>query len=151
METFKCIANRHSTRKFTKGTVTRAQLQKIIGAGRKAPRAGGIWNVRCVGTLIPRKIENLAMTTLQPEVFENVGAVIAVFSNPTQLVERYGMRGLTFSIQNAAAAVQNMLLAATDMGLASLWIGVFDSDKVREVMHSPSHFVDAIVLIGYEK
>ena len=48
---------------------------------------------------------------------------------------------MLYSIQDTAAAVENILLAAVDRGLASCWVGAFDDDAVRDAIgvHEPDH------------
>ena len=51
---------------------------------------------------------------------------------------------------DCCAAIQNMLLAATAMGLGSVWIGGFDSDALRQALDIPSQVVpQAVVYFGY--
>ncbi|MDE7272247.1 MAG: nitroreductase family protein [Lachnospiraceae bacterium] len=48
-------------------------------------------------------------------------------------------RGKTlYDIQNTAAAVQNILLSATDMGLGSCWCGDFDESGLQEIFQMDS-------------
>jgi nitroreductase len=42
-----------------------------------------------------------------------------------------------FCIQDTAAAVQNILLAAYSMGLGTCWVGAFDEEDVRGVLRVP--------------
>jgi nitroreductase len=56
--------------------------------------------------------------------------VIGVAAAPPK-DSRYGERGrLLYCLQDTAAAVQNILLAAYDMGLGTCWVGAFDDDAV---------------------
>lgn len=51
---------------------------------------------------------------------------------------------------DCSAAIENILLAATVMGLGTVWIGAFDEVRVRSNFHIPSHVaVNSIVLFGY--
>ncbi len=57
-------------------------------------------------------------------------------------------------VQDCSAALQNILLAATALGLGSLWIGVYGVEpfvrKVSKVMNLPEHVVPlGLVYIGY--
>jgi nitroreductase len=77
--------------------------------------------------------------------------VIVVCADPARSGARYGVRGSSlYSIQDTAAAVQNMLLAATSMGYGTCWIGAFDEHKVAEVIACPEDLRPvAMVLVGY--
>jgi nitroreductase len=76
--------------------------------------------------------------------------VIVVWTNSEQ-VSSYGRRGVElYSIQDAGAAVQNMLLAIHALGLASCWTGAFDEASVSEILELPGNLRPvAIVPIGY--
>ncbi len=47
---------------------------------------------------------------------------------------------------DAAAAIQNMLLVATSLGIDSLWIGSFVDHKIHEVLELPEHLVPLAIL-----
>jgi nitroreductase len=56
--------------------------------------------------------------------------------------------------QDCAAAMQNILVAATALGLGSVWIGVNHavaiSEKVREIVDVPEHIhIMGMAAIGY--
>ena len=51
---------------------------------------------------------------------------------------------------DCSAAIENILLAATVMGLGTVWIGAFDEESVRKNFAIPNHVaVNGIVLFGY--
>jgi len=55
-------------------------------------------------------------------------------------------------VSDAAAAVENLLLAATDMGLATCWVGIMDFEGVRNRFGLPEGIVPVcVVTLGYEK
>jgi nitroreductase len=55
-------------------------------------------------------------------------------------------------MSDAAAAVENLLLAATSMGLATCWIGIMDFEGVRKRFNIPEGYVPVcIITLGYEK
>lgn len=55
-----------------------------------------------------------------------------------------------YAVCDCAAAVENMLLAATDLGLGSCWIGAFDEKRLKEKLETESKPI-AIIPIGYER
>jgi nitroreductase len=63
----------------------------------------------------------------------------------------YGDRGRQFySLLDAAAAVQNMLLASYARGLGTCWIGAFDDDSVSKILRLPFGVkAIAIIPLGY--
>jgi nitroreductase len=40
-----------------------------------------------------------------------------------------------YSIQDTAAAIENMLLAATALGLGTCWVGAFDEEEAARALH----------------
>jgi nitroreductase len=71
--------------------------------------------------------------------------------DPRPCSARYGDRGeLLYSIQDTAAAVQTILLAAVDRGLASCWIGAFNENAVRDSIGVVKPITPVAVLpVGY--
>ena len=57
-------------------------------------------------------------------------------------------------MQDCSAAIQNMLLEITDLGLGSVWLGVYpDEDRVdylRDLFKLPDHIIPlSIIPIGH--
>ncbi|NLV85388.1 MAG: nitroreductase family protein [Spirochaetales bacterium] len=59
-----------------------------------------------------------------------------------------------FWVQDCSAAVENLLLSATSLGIASCWCGLFPSSgasgKVREILGLEGHIIPmALIHLGY--
>lgn len=53
-------------------------------------------------------------------------------------------------VMDCCAAIENILLAATAMGLGTVWIGAVDGDAVRKLLDIPAHVaVISVVFFGY--
>lgn len=51
---------------------------------------------------------------------------------------------------DCSAAIENILLAATAMGLGTVWIGAFEEEGIRKNFDIPNHVaVNSVVLFGY--
>jgi nitroreductase len=51
---------------------------------------------------------------------------------------------------DCSAAIENILLTATAMGLGAVWIGDFDGGAIRSLLDIPAHVaVISVVLFGY--
>ncbi|MFX0114878.1 MAG: nitroreductase family protein, partial [Candidatus Hodarchaeota archaeon] len=87
---------------------------------------------------------------LQQRFIAQAPAVFVVCANLNRSSSRYGTRGSSlYAIQDAAAATQNILLTAVDMGLGTVWIGAFDENKASEILNLPSNVRPlAIIPIG---
>jgi nitroreductase len=57
----------------------------------------------------------------------------------------------TMEIQSSAAAVENMLLAATSLGLGTVWLGILFliKDDVLELLGEPNGEFMAVVPVGW--
>jgi nitroreductase len=79
--------------------------------------------------------------------------VIVVCTNIRKSSSRYGVRGETlYSIQDAAAATQNILLSIHALGLGACWIGAFSEEKVSLIFNIPKYVRPVAILpIGYPK
>ena len=51
---------------------------------------------------------------------------------------------------DTSAAIENMMLAATVLGLGTVWIGDIDREAIRALLDIPAHeSVNSVVLFGY--
>jgi len=58
-----------------------------------------------------------------------------------------GERGIKlYAVQDIAAAAENILLAATSIGLASSWVGEFDEPKVNMILSTPEWVRPQIII-----
>ncbi|MDO8964699.1 MAG: nitroreductase family protein [Coriobacteriia bacterium] len=151
MEFQEVIAKRRSVRHFnTKLAVSEADIRALLEAATTSPTAGNIqpWRFVVVRTAAARERLAAAMgqkwATAAP-------VVIVVCVDPRPCAARYGDRGeQLYAIQDTAAAVQTILLAAVDRGLASCWIGAFDDRAVCEAIGVPHPITPVAVLpVGY--
>ncbi len=151
MDTFRCIATRRSIRKYQDIDVPMELVSSVIDAARYAPSAGNSQNWRFVLVKDPAKIDQLAEASYNQLWMNSAPIIIVVCSDPEKLGKFYGTRGeRLYSIQNCAAAVENMLLASHALGLASCWVGAFDEDKVKRDLGIPDSVrVQAILPLGY--
>ncbi len=150
METLECIKNRRSIRRFLPKMIEREKLVKILEAGTYAPSSGNVQNWRFVVVNEKDMKSKIANATLQLEIVESAPLVVVVCSKTELVVNDYKDKGNLYAIQNTAAAVENMLLAATDLGLGSLWIGAFsDRAVIKALQISEGVDVHAIVVLGY--
>jgi nitroreductase len=151
MEFSEVLAKRRSVRHFNaKLDVSEEDIRALIEAAVVAPTAGNIqpWRFTVVRSIDARERLSAA---LRQRWATGAPVVIVVSVDPRPCAARYADRGeRLYAIQDTAAAVENILLAAVDRGLASCWVGAFDTDAVREAIgvQSPVEPV-AVLPIGY--
>lgn len=147
MEFQDVIAKRRSVRHFNPGlAVADDDLRYLLESAVVAPTAGNIqpWRFYVVRTVEMRQRLSEAIAqrwaTAAP-------LVIVVCVDPRPCATRYGDRGeALYAVQDTAAAVENILLAAVDRGLASCWIGAFDDKAVIEALGIPNPITPVAIL-----
>jgi nitroreductase len=151
MDALECILSRRSARKFSDIPVEWEKIGILLEAGISAPSAGNLQNWRFIVVTDASKRHQLAEASLQQWWMETAPVHIVVCSEPEKAEQFYGIRGeRLYSVQNCAAAVQNILLAANALGLASCWVGAFEEDMVKRAVGIPdSARPQAIVPVGY--
>ena len=126
-------------------------IRELIKAAVYAPSAGNCqpWHFYVVKDSGIRK--RVYEEACEQEFLTDAPILIIACIDRNESASRYGERGKTlYNIQNTAAAVQNILLSATDMGLGSCWCGDFDERSLQEILQMDSRRVPvAIVAVGY--
>lgn len=149
---FEAMATRRSTRRFLARPVEMDKVLQVVQAGHLAPSAGNLQNWSFIVVSDVERIRELYHHTLDQEAFLTAPMAIVVCGDVEHAHRLYGMRGKRlYTIQNCAAAMENMLLAAHALGLGAVWIGAFDEDKVSVTFGIPQHAhrPQAIILLGY--
>jgi len=151
MNVFDCIRIRRSVRKYKDKPVLWDNVVEILQAGKYAPFAGNIFNVKFIVVKNEAKRKAIAEACVQQYWMQDAPIHILVIGEPEKAERYYGTRGTRlYTIQGAAAAIENMLLTATSLGLGSCWVGAFDEEEIRRLCNLPEHVnVQGIVTIGY--
>lgn len=151
MDAIECIKTRRSVRRFKDQPIPFELIGNILESARLAPSAGNIqeWNFILVTEYKTR--ESIAMAACMQTWMNDAPVHIVVCSNPNKSERFYGDKGeKMYCIQNSAAAIENMLLAAHAQGLGACWVGACDEDQVRRAVGIPSNIrVMGIIPIGY--
>lgn len=148
MEFMEVVSTRRSIRSFQEKTVSDELLENVVRAGMMAPSAG---NQQPWEFVIIREKERLAkIPGFHPyaKMAENAPAAIVLCGAPE------GIKYPTFWPQDCSAAAQNMLLAARDCGLGSVWAGIYPEESrmkgFRELCGIPQEVVPfALIVLGW--
>jgi nitroreductase len=117
MDLFDAIANRYSYRgEFTRQPVPRKDLEKIVRAGIQAPSGCNAQVATFVVIDDPELLRQIAEIMDKP-VCSTARAMIVCVTDP-----RPAFAGMSFAAEDCAASVENMLLAITALGYASVWL-----------------------------
>jgi len=145
------LLKRRSVRQFSDDPVDEAQIERLAEALVWAPSAGNMqpWRFLFIKNAGIRKA--LARAAWNQSFIEEAPLVIAVCAYPEESASRYGSRGSEFyCLMDCAAAIQNMLLTAADLGLGACWVGAFNDEEVARVLETGEELRPvAIIPIGH--
>lgn len=140
MDFWTAIQERHSVRAFTGQDVDRATVDRIVAAGIRAPSGGNRqpWHFYVVRNAATR--QDLARAAGGQSFVAEAPVVIVVCADPERSAARYRERGRDlYCLQDTAAAVEHMLLAAVALGLGGCWVGAFDERAAAAALDLPGH------------
>jgi nitroreductase len=154
MDIWQVFKKRHSVRNFdSRKDVSNDLIEKIIEAAKTAPSAGGLYPTDFIIVRDQKTKEQIARAALRQDFVAQAPVVIVVVSDVEKTASYYGERGRNlYVIQDAAAATENLILAATALGLGTCWVGAFDEEEIRKILKLKRDFRPlAIIPVGYEK
>ena len=151
LDVFEAIKERRSIRSFTAGDVSDEAVKQLIDAARYAPSAGNTQPLELVVVRDQKIKQLLTLAALNQMFIQKAPVVFVVSADITRSRMHYGGRGKKlYSIQDTAAATENILLAAHELGLATCWIGAFHEKAVANAIKAPKNTRPvAIIPVGH--
>lgn len=148
MDLFEAISKRRSVRKFNPAKpVDDTVVRKILEAAIAAPSAGNGQSWRFFVIRDKEIKKRLAYEAGHQLFIDQAPVAIVVCSDLNMAEERYGERGRkTYSLQETAAAIENILLSVTSLGLGSCWVGAFNEDIASQILGLPDHIRPLAIL-----
>jgi nitroreductase len=150
MEFSEVLSKRRSVRSYKSQAVEEDKLQRIFEAANTAPSAGNLqaYQVRVVRDQTKK---NALAQAANGQGFIAESPVSLVFcADPARSGKKYGNRGYElYSVQDATIAATFAMLAAVDLGLATVWVGDFDEKKVQQILELKSLRPVVIFSLGY--
>lgn len=166
------IKKRHSIRKYTSEQISKEDLEKILEAGNFAPNAGGGQRSMMVAIHnadITRRVGSMNMASFnrqgllgsyvskeQPSVIDDPNIADGFYGAPT-VIAIFAQSNFMFRVADAFCMAENMILQATELGIASCMISrgeeTFDSEEGQKLMREwevPSNYTcQCFVILGY--
>ena len=151
MELIEAIKGRRSIRRYQDKDVEKWKIRELIDAARWAPSAGNTQTWRFYVVENKDIKHSLYLAALKQRAVKEAPVVIVVCFDTDEMRAYYGSRGVhLYGIQDTAAAIQNLLLRAYDLGLGTCWVGAFDESEVASALNLDSHVRPvAIITVGY--
>jgi nitroreductase len=150
MEFFETVIKRRSVRAFKPDPVEEWKINRLLEVANLAPSAGDLQAYEIVVVKDRERKRRLSVAALGQDFIEEAPVVFVFLSNPKRSARRYGRRGTElYCIQDATIAAAYLQLAATALGLGSVWVGAFDDEEVSECVNAGELRPVAIVPVGY--
>jgi nitroreductase len=161
MNTLEAINTWRSTRKFQDKPIEEEKLEAILEAVRRAPSWANMQCCRLIVVEDADKKETLSELAYVESFFAPLGyktnpaqkgiaqapVVIVLCADPDKSGK---IRNQEYYLTDAGIASQNLMLATHSQGLGTVFVGVFDEEKVRSLLQIPQDIrVVGLFPVGY--
>lgn len=143
------LFSRKSVRSYKPDMISDEDINYILKAAMASPTAGNAreWHFMVIKN--KKTHEEIMKIHTAAQMIKNAPAAIIVCAEPN--VEKFP----GFWPQDAGAATQNILLAATAKGIGSVWCGIYPREervaKFQELLNIPENIVPvSMIVLGYE-
>lgn len=142
------LFNRRSIRKYKNKAVDEEKIDKLLRAGFAAPSAR---NLQPYNFLVIDKREILDKI---PEYHPYSSMILQAPLAILVLGDRNAQDMDGYIAQDCSAATENILIEATELGLGSVWLGVYPREErmqgMIELFSIPDNFIPfSLIVIGY--
>ncbi|MEM5777519.1 MAG: nitroreductase family protein [Candidatus Aenigmatarchaeota archaeon] len=151
MELFDALESRVNVKVYDKRDVPEELIAQILYAGTLAASAGDIQPWEFIVVKDKKTKIDISVACLRQKHVEDAPLVIVVCANLEKIALKFGERGKNlYAIQDTGAAIQNMLLAAHDLGLGASWVHAFEEEEIKRILKIPNKLRPVGVLaIGF--
>ena len=151
MNTLEAIMNRKSIRKYTDRPISQEDIMTILKAGMAGPSCVNARDWYFVVTQDSDKLNQMADANGRPaEPLRKAKLGILVCGD----LNRAFPRAKDYWVIDASIACQNMILAAEELGIGSVWLGTWPQmervEAQRKLFDLPEHLVPhSIIAFGW--
>ncbi len=143
------IETRKSIRSYKPQEIEEEKLNYILQAFRKAPSAKNLQPWKLIIVKDKKKINDLAIACNNQTFLSEAPILIVACAKED---EAYGVMGGYMNSYpiDVALAMEHLILAATEKGLGTCWIGAFKEKLVKDLLNIPENVrVVTITPVGY--
>ena len=138
------IFARRSIRRYTDTSISEADIDSLLQAGMAAPSAANLkpWHFYVVTDR--KALQTLAEVNPYGKMLAQAGLAIAVCGDPSIS---------DWWVQDCTAATENILIAATALGLGAVWLGFYPREErwrgAQRVLGIPERVIPlAVIALG---
>ena len=153
-----CIKMRRSIRKYKPDHIDHSIIDSIISIASYSPSWKNTQITRYIAIEDPSILKKIAddyTPVYNSNIIRQIPMLVAVtFIKNRSGFERDGSystkKGDRWQMFDVGVACQSFCLAAKEQGLGTVIMGIFDSEKVAELLHIPENeVVTALIAFGY--
>lgn len=147
MEFSDLIERRHSVRSYKTNALEEEKLNKILEAGRLAPTAANKQAYKII-VIHSENNKEILKKIYNRDWFVNAPVVIGICSVASEAW--VNADGKNYADIDAAIVMDHMILAATDLGLGTCWVGAFNVKNAKKLLNLESGLEPiAFTPVGY--
>jgi len=147
-DVFRIFSSRRSTRKFDKKKIEDWKIDKILAAADTAPTAGNFQGLK-IFYVKNKNTKEALVEAANKQPYVNAPLVLVFCMDSSRVKLKFPQEILEkFSLQDATLAAAYSQIAASGLGLSSIWIGMFDEKKVQTILGTELR-PTSILCIGY--
>ncbi len=153
MDVLSIVKRRRHIHHFQSEPVSDEMIRTLLEAVRWAPSAGNLQPWEIILLTSKDEIDKMVDALGEKEYMRSAPAIFVFCADLNRSADRYGERGSSlYAIQDTAAAIQNVLLTATSLGLGSGWVCAFDEKTVADFFGLPDNVRPLVlIMIGKSK
>ncbi len=151
MDVLRVIKNRRSIREFQDKRIEEKKINKLIEALIWAPSAGNLQARKFYFVFDNEIKQKLAKSAMDQDFIAEAPLVIVACADYERIEWKYGERGRElYCVVDTALSVENLLLAAWEIGLGGTTVGAFDDEEVKKILNlSEKQRPILIIPLGY--
>jgi nitroreductase len=134
MDFLELAKQRYSVRAYHSTPIEEIKLQAVLEAARLAPTACNNQPFQLIVIRTKGREEELKRIYSRPW-FVQAPIIIGICGIPSQTWAR--VDGKNYYAVDAAIVMDHLILAATDLGLGTCWVGAFDPEEARNILKLP--------------
>ena len=150
MNTLEAIYKRRSIRRYTTERVKEEDIETILKAGMAAPSAHNTHPCYFIILRSREILDCIGKQYVYHQMLLRANAAIVICADPALMHHETDV----YIADDCSAAAENMLLAALELGIGAVWLGMHGSqefvDNLRTWLGIPRGiFVHSVISLGY--
>jgi len=149
MNVFEAILNRKSIRKYKEDPIPEEVLIRVLEAARWAPSGKNLQPWKFIIVREKHLRQKLAVASAYQSFMAAAPVIVVACGFPEECYAHMGRYMKSWPV-DVAIALEHLILQAQEEGLGTCWIGSFEEEEVKALLHVPEKVrVLALTPLGY--